>query len=53
MQKISEKDILTGCLQIISNYFIIQEFSASKISLYEKTIYNNLKKLIEVKKKND
>ena len=51
MKKISELDILIGCLQIISNYFIIQEFSNSKISLYEKTIYNNLKKIIKEKKK--
>lgn len=53
MQKISKKDILNGCLEIISNYFIIQEFSGTKISLYEKSIYNNLKKLIEENKKND
>jgi len=37
--------------EIISNYFIIQEFSNNKISLYQKVIYNKLIKLIEEKKK--
>jgi hypothetical protein len=53
MLKPDKNDTLIGCLQIISNYFIIQEFSGSKITLYEKTIYNNLRKLIKAKKKND
>ena len=48
-----EIDTLKGCLEIINNYFIIQEFSANKITLYEKVIYNNLVKLIEDKKKNE
>ena len=51
MKKISELDILVGCREIISNYFIIQEFSHNKISLYQKVIYNKLIKLIEEKKK--
>ena len=51
MKKISELDILVGCREIISNYFIIQEFSNNKISLYQKVIYNKLIKLIEEKKK--
>jgi len=51
MKKISEIDILIGCREIIDNYFIIQEFSHNKISLYQKLIYNNLVKLIEEKKK--
>ena len=51
MKKISELDILVGCLEILDNYFIIQEFSHNKISLYQKVIYNNLVKLIEEKKK--
>ena len=48
-----EIDTLKGCLEIINNYFIIQEFSGSKITLYEKIIYNNLIKLIEAKNKNE
>lgn len=51
MKKISEIDILIGCLEIIDNHFIIQEFSHNKITLYQKLIYNNLLKLIEEKKK--
>jgi hypothetical protein len=51
MKKISELDILIGCREIISNYFIIQEFSNNKISLYQKVIYNKLIKLIEEQKK--
>ncbi len=53
MSKIREIDILVGCLEIIDNYFITQEFSGNKITLYQKQIYNNLVKLIEDKKKND
>lgn len=53
MKKISEYDILIGCREIIDNYFIIQEFSNNKISLYQKAIYNNLNKLIEEKKKDE
>jgi hypothetical protein len=53
MKKISELDTLIGCLEIIDNHFIIQEFSHNKITLYQKIIYNNLVKLIEAKKKND
>jgi hypothetical protein len=51
MKKISELDILIGCLEILNNHFIIQEFSHNKITLYQKLIYNNLIKLIEEKKK--
>jgi hypothetical protein len=51
MKKISELDILIGCLEILENHFIIQEFSHNKITLYQKLIYNNLLKLIEEKKK--
>jgi hypothetical protein len=51
MKKISELDILIGCQEIINNYFIVQEFSHNKITLYQKLIYNNLTKLIEEKKK--
>ena len=53
MKKISELDILIGCLEILENHFIIQEFSHNKITLYQKLIYNNLVKLIKEKKKND
>jgi hypothetical protein len=51
MKKISEIDILIGCLEIIDNHFIIQEFSHNKVTLYQKLIYNNLLKLIQEKKK--
>ena len=53
MHKIREIDILIGCLEIIDNYFITQEFSGSKITLYQKQIYISLVKLIEDKKKNE
>ena len=50
MKKISELDILIGCLEIIDNHFITQEFSHNKITLYQKLIYTNLVKLIDEKK---
>ena len=51
MKKISELDILIGCLEIIDNHFITQEFSHNKITLYQKLIYTNLVRLINEKKK--
>lgn len=51
MIKPTELDTLKGCKQILTNYFTIQEFSANKISMYEKMIYISLNKLIAAKEK--
>ena len=48
-----KKDILVGCLEIISKYMVVQEFSGSKVSSYDKAIYNALKLAIKGKGKNE
>jgi len=40
------RDILVSCAELINNYFIVMEFSGSKISSYDKAIYNSLKDII-------
>ena len=40
------RDILVSCAEIINNYFVVMEFSGSKISSYDKAIYNDLKDII-------
>ena len=40
------RDILVSCAEIINNYFVVMEFSGSKISSYDKAIYNALKDII-------
>jgi hypothetical protein len=40
------RDILVSCAELINNYFIVMEFSGSKISSYDKAIYNALKDII-------
>lgn len=53
MKKSVDIDILKGSLEIMKNYFIIQEFSGSKVSGYEKAIYNALQKAINKGSKNE
>jgi len=40
------RDILVSCAEIINNYFVVMEFSGSKITSYDKAIYNALKDII-------
>ncbi len=40
------RDILVSCADLINNYFLVMEFSGSKISSYDKAIYNALKDII-------
>ena len=40
------RDILVSCAELINNYFVVMEFSGSKISSYDKAIYNALKDII-------
>lgn len=48
------RDILVSCAELIKNYFLVMEFSGSKISSYDKAIYNALKDIINNKgKKNE
>jgi hypothetical protein len=53
MKKSIDIDILNGCAEIMQKYFVVQEFSGSKISSYEKAIYNALKLAIKGKKKDE
>ncbi len=46
-------DILKGSLSIMKKFMIIQEFSGSKVSSYDKAIYNELKKIINSRKKDE
>lgn len=53
MYKIVSLDILKGSLEIMEKFIVIQELSGSKISSYDKAIYNELKKIINNNKNND
>ena len=53
MKKSIDIDILNGCAEIMQKYFVVQEFSGSKISSYEKAIYNALKLAIKGKGKDE
>jgi hypothetical protein len=53
MKKYVNIDILKGSLSIMKKFIIIQEFSGSKVSSYDKAIYNELKKIINSRKKNE
>ena len=53
MKRYIDQDILIAVFQIINKYFVVQEFSGSKISSYEKAVYNSLKKAINKGKKNE
>ena len=50
MYKKVSLDILKGSLHIIEKFIITQEFSGSKVSSYDKAIYNELKKIINSNK---
>lgn len=47
-----DRDILVGSEKLIRNYFLFLEFQGTKISSYDKAIYNELKKAINKGKKN-
>ena len=53
MKKYIDQDILIAIFEIITKYFVVQEFSGSKISSYEKAVYKELKKIINSKKRNE
>jgi|GEM_PF-2906355 hypothetical protein len=53
MKRIVDIDILKGCLSIMKKFLIVQEFSGSKVSSYDKAIYNELKKIINSRKNNE
>ena len=44
-----ERDILVGSEKLIKNYFLFLEFQGTKISSYDKAIYNALKLAIKGK----
>ena len=48
-----DRDILVSCAELINNYFLVMEFSGSKISSYDKAIYNALKLAIKGKSKDE
>jgi len=48
-----DRDILVGISEEIKNYFLIQEFSGTKITSYQKALYNALLKSINGKKKHE
>lgn len=45
------RDILVSCAELIKCYFLTQEFSGTKISSYDKAVYNALKDIINNNKK--
>ena len=53
MKKYVDQDILIAIFNIITKYFVVQEFSGSKISSYDKAIYNALKLAIKGKGKDE
>ena len=48
-----DSDILIGSEKLIRNYFLFLEFQGTKISSYDKAIYNALKLAIKGKGKNE
>jgi hypothetical protein len=48
-----ERDILVGSEKLIKNYFLFLEFQGTKISSYDKAIYNALKLAIKGKGKDE
>ena len=53
MKKSVDIDILKGCEKLLTNYFLFLEFQGTKISSYDKAIYNALKLAINGKKKDE
>ncbi len=48
-----DRDILVGIAELIKHYFLVQEFSGSKVSSYDKELYNALLKSINSRKKDE
>ena len=48
-----DRDILLGSEKLISSYFLFLEFQGTKISSYDKAIYNALKLAIKGKSKDE
>jgi hypothetical protein len=48
-----ERDILVGSEKLIKNYFLFLEFQGTKISSYDKAIYNALKLAIKGKSRDE
>ena len=48
-----DSDILIGSEKLIRNYFLFLEFQGTKISSYDKAIYNALKLAIKGKSKDE
>jgi hypothetical protein len=48
-----DSDIVIGSEKLIRNYFLFLEFQGTKISSYDKAIYNALKLAIKGKGKNE
>lgn len=46
-------DILIGCAKLLKEYFLVQEFTASKISSYDMAIYKKLNNIISKAKKDE
>ena len=53
MKRTVDNDILKVFADLIKHYFIVQEFSGTKISSYDKAIYNALKLAIKGKSKDE
>ncbi len=50
MKRVVDLDILVGIANLIKNHFLLAEFSGTKISSYDKALYNALLKSIKGKK---
>ena len=53
MKRSIDIDILVASKKLISNYFVMLEFQGTKISSYDKAIYNALKLAIKGKSKDE
>ena len=53
MKRTIDIDILVASKKLISNYFVMLEFQGTKISSYDKAIYNALKLAIKGKNKDE
>jgi hypothetical protein len=53
MKRTVDSDILIGSEKLIRNYFLFLEFQGTKISSYDKAIYNALKLAIKGKGKDE
>ena len=53
MKRSVDIDILEGCAEIISNYFVEKEFFGKPPNGYQRALYNALLKAINGKKKDE